>query len=126
VIVVDTSALMAILRREPEAQSCRSAIAKESVIKISAGTMAEAMIVANSRGVGKRMRSLIEQLSIEVVPVSTAGAERVAEAHSRWGKGNHPAGLNFGDCFAYALAKELGCSLLFIGNDFAGTDVMRA
>ena len=88
--------------------------------------MAEAMIVANSRGVGKRMRSLIEQLNIEIVPVTTAGAEQVAEAHNQWGKGNHPAGLNFGDCFAYALAKELNCPLVFIGNDFARTDVMRA
>ena len=60
------------------------------------------------------------------MPVTPIRAERVAEAYRQWGKGNHPARLNFGDCFAYALAKELACPLVFIGNDFARTDVMRA
>lgn len=57
--------------------------------------------------------------------MTAATADQVADAYRQWGKGNHPASLNFGDCFAYALAKELGCPLLFVGNDFARTDVMR-
>jgi ribonuclease VapC len=126
VIVVDTSALMAILRREPEAENCRTAIAAEAAIKISAGTLAEALIVADSRSAGAQMRALVEQLNLEIMPVTPARAERVAESHQQWGNGHHPAGLNFSDCFAYALAKELACPLVFIGNDFARTDVMRA
>ena len=125
-IVVDTSALMAILRREPEAENCRTAIAAEASIKISAGTLAEALIVADNRSAGVQMRALVDQLNLEIVPLTTARAERAAEAHRQWGKGHHPAGLNFGDCFAYALAKELACPLVFIGNDFARTDIMRA
>jgi ribonuclease VapC len=126
VIVVDSSALMAILCREPEAQACRAAIAANDVIKISAGTMAETLIVADNRGVGRQMRELIEQLKLETILVTPDSAERVAAAYRHWGKGNHPAGLNFGDCFAYALAKELACPLVFIGNDFARTDITRA
>lgn len=84
------------------------------------------MIVADSRGGGSDLRALLARLKVEIVPVTPANIERVAEAYRRWGKGNHPAGLNFGDCFAYALAKELACPLVFIGNDFARTDVMRA
>jgi ribonuclease VapC len=125
-IVVDTSALMAILRREPEAEDCRRAIATEDDVRISAVTLAEALIVADSRGSGIQMRMLVKQLGIEVVPVTAVRVEHVAEANQRWGKGHHPAGLNFGDCFAYALAKELVCPLVFIGNDFARTDVARA
>lgn len=125
-IVVDTSALMAILRREPQAENCRAAIAKEDNIKISAGTLAEALIVADSRNSGAQMRALIEQLNLEVIPVTPARAEHVAQAHRQWGRGHHPAGLNFGDCFAYALANELACPLVFIGNDFTRTDVMQA
>ena len=124
-IVVDTSALMAILRRESEAEACRRAIATEDDVKISAGTLAEALIVADSRGSGMQMRSLIRELGLEVIPLTAARVENVAEAHQRWGKGHHPAGLNLGDCFAYALAKDLACPLVFIGNDFARTDAMR-
>jgi len=84
------------------------------------------MIVADSRGGGSDLRGLLKRLNVEIVPVTPANIERVAEAYRRWGKGNHPAGLNFGDCFAYALAKELACPLVFIGNDFARTDVVQA
>jgi len=126
VIVVDTSALIAILNREPDARTCREAIATDETVMISAGTLAEALVVAGNRGFGRQMRALVDELRLEIMPVTSAGAERVAEAHQQWGKGRHPAGLNFGDCFAYALAKELACPLVFIGNDFARTDVMRA
>jgi ribonuclease VapC len=61
-----------------------------------------------------------------VLTVTAASARRIAQAHSRWGKGAHPAGLNFGDCFAYEVAKAHACPLLFIGNDFAKTDLVSA
>jgi ribonuclease VapC len=126
VIVVDTSALIAILLKEHEAPRCKSAIAVDDNPKISAATLAEAAIVANGCKVSAGMAVLLGQLDLQVVPVTAATADQLAEAYRQWGKGNHPAGLNFDDCFAYALAKELGCPLLFIGNDFARTDVMRA
>jgi ribonuclease VapC len=126
VIVIDTSALAAIIFNEPAAGNCETMIVSDSDRKMSAGTAAEAMIVADSRGGGSELRALLTRLNVEVVPVTPANIERVAEAYRRWGKGNHPASLNFGDCFAYALAKELSCPLVFIGNDFARTDVMRA
>ncbi len=125
-IVIDTSALAAILFDEPVAKTCEAAIIADSDRRISAGTAAEAMILADSRGGGSGLRALIARLKIEIVPVTSANVERVADAYRQWGKGRHPASLNFGDCFAYALAKELNCPLVFIGNDFARTDVMHA
>ena len=71
------------------------------------------------------MLRLIDELSIQVVPVTRAGAVGAANAYARWGKGRHPAALNFGDCLSYALAAERGCPLLYVGNDFARTDVAR-
>ena len=70
--------------------------------------------------------ALVEGLGFEIVPVYGSGAEKVAEAYARWGKGVHAASLNFGDCFAYALARETGAGLLFVGDDFARTDVEPA
>jgi ribonuclease VapC len=83
------------------------------------------MIVAARRNVGREMADLIDGLSLNVVTVTAASARRDAEAHERWGKGVHPAGLNFGDCFAYEVAKEHSCGLLFVGDDFAKTDLQR-
>ena len=125
-IVVDTSALIAIVLEEPQAENCLAAITTENSLKISAATIAEALVVADGRKVGRAMRDLIDRFDFEIVTVTSSSAERVAESYRRWGKGNHPAGLNFGDCFAYALAKELACPLLFIGNDFARTDIVQA
>lgn len=125
-IVIDTSALAAIIFSEPAAANCEAVILSDSDRRISAGTAAEAMIVADNRGVGSALRALLTRLNVEIAPVTPANIERVADAYRQWGKGNHPAGLNFGDCFAYALAKELACPLVFIGRDFARTDVMRA
>jgi ribonuclease VapC len=125
-IVVDTSALMAILLDEPQAEACIAALATDDAILISAGTVAEAMIVARRRGVGEEMARLIEHLGFEVVPVTAATARAVADAYGRWGKGVHPAGLDFGDCFACALAADRGCQLLFVGEDFARTDIRSA
>ena len=72
------------------------------------------------------MRILLEGLSIEIHPVDAEGARRVAAVYTIWGKGVHPAGLNIFDCFAYALAREHEAKLLFVGNDFARTDITPA
>ena len=125
-IVVDTSALMAILQDEPTAEICISILSSSDPVMISAGTLTEALIVSTGRGVGDRMKWLVERFGFQVVPVTADAALRAANAHAQWGKGNHPAGLNFGDCFAYALAKERGCPLLFVGADFSQTDVKPA
>jgi ribonuclease VapC len=122
-IAVDTSALMAIVMGEAEAESCIAALETEAEILISAGTMAEALIVAARRNVAKEVAGLIDGLGFEIVTVTAASARRIAEAYAQWGKGIHSAGLNFGDCFAYEIAKERDCRLLFVGGDFAKTDL---
>jgi ribonuclease VapC len=122
-IAVDTSALMAIVLAESEADACMRALETEPEVLISAGTVAEALIVAARRNVAEEMVKLIDGLGFDVVTVTSASARRVAAAYERWGKGVHPAGLNFGDCFSYEVAREHACRLLFIGNDFARTDL---
>jgi ribonuclease VapC len=123
VIVVDTSALMAIALKESMAGACREVLENASALQMSAGTLAESLIVAGRRGLGHAMAEAVEAFGITIVPVGEAEARRAAEAYTKWGKGVHPASLNLGDCFAYALAKERGCPLLHVGGDFARTDV---
>ena len=125
-IAVDTSALMAVALGEPEGDACMDVLEAETEVLISAGTVAEALIVAGRRNISEEMSGLIEGLGFTVVPVSAAAARRVALAYARWGRGVHPAGLNFGDCFAYALAEEHACPLLYVGEDFVRTDVVAA
>ena len=125
-IVVDASALMAIMLGEPLSDACMDVLEAEPEVSISAGTLAEALIVARRRNVEGEMARLIEDLGFTIVAVSAAAARRVAQAHAQWGKGVHPAGLNFGDCFAYAAAKDHGCPLLYVGDDFARTDLASA
>jgi ribonuclease VapC len=122
-IAVDTSALIAIVLNEKEADACIAALEAEENILISAGTVAEALIVAARRNVGGEVASLIDGLGFDVVAVTPASARRIAQAYAQWGKGINPASLNFGDCFAYAVAKENACRLLYVGDDFAKTDV---
>jgi ribonuclease VapC len=122
-IAVDTSALMAIVLGESQSDACIAALEAEDAILISAGTVAEALIVSAQKNVGEEVASLIKDLGIEVVPVTRGAAQRVAEAYARFGKGNHRAALNFGDYFAYELAKENACRLLYVGDDFARTDI---
>lgn len=124
-IAVDTSALMAILLGEPEAEACVEALVGEDDLLISAGTVAESLVVAAHRNVGAEMARLLDGLGFEIVPVTAASARRIAGAYAQWGRGIHPAGLNFGDCFAYEVAKEHGCRLLHVGEDFARTDIER-
>src|SRR5208282_2608825 len=122
-IAVDTSALMAIVLNESEAGACIAALEAEDDILISAGTVAEALIVSARRNVGAEMVSLIDGLGFEVVTVTPASARRIAQAYGRWGRGVNPAALNFGDCFAYEVAKEHACRLLYVGDDFSKTDI---
>jgi ribonuclease VapC len=114
---------MAIVLSEPQADACIAALEAEDEILISAGTVAEALIVSARRNVGAEVSDIIDRLGFEIVAVTSASARRIADAYRCWGHGAHPAGLNFGDCFAYAVAKEHGCRLLYVGDDFAKTDI---
>ena len=125
-IAIDTSALMAIVRNEATADDCQAVLEANNEVCISAGTLAEALIVATARGHLQEIRDLVDRLRFTVIDATEETAERAALAYARWGKGNHPAGLNFGDCFAYALAEQLNCPLLFVGDDFSRTDIRRA
>ena len=122
-IAVDTSALLAVALGEPEAHACRAALEVEEDVLISAGTLAEMLVVAGRRGLGEAAARLVRRFGLTVVPVTEDAARRVAEAYSRWGRGVHPAGLNLGDCFAYVVAVEHACPLLYVGRDFAQTDI---
>lgn len=125
-IAVDTSALMAILFNEPQAEACMAAIEQAGDLLISAGTVAEALIVAEHRNVRTELAELIDGLGFDIIPVTAASARRIADAYARWGKGIHPAALNYGDCFAYEVAAENACPLLYVGDDFSRTDVIPA
>jgi ribonuclease VapC len=126
VIVIDTSAIMAILLNEPEADSCAEVLETVRDILISSGTLAETLIVAGRRNLETEAGMLLNGLGLDVVPVTAASARRVADVYARWGKGVHSAGLNFGDCFAYELAEDRSCPLLFVGKDFSHTDIIDA
>lgn len=125
-IAVDTSALIAIVLDEPAADDCIAVLETEDDLLISAGTIAELLIVAARRGVAEEVQSLLDGLGFEIVPVTEGAARRVADAYARWGKGIHAAALNFGDCFAYEVAKDRACRLLYVGDDFRKTDIEGA
>lgn len=125
-IAVDTSALMAVLLGEADADACASVLATADSLVISSGTLAEALIVAGRRNIGAEMLMLVDGLGFEVANVTPAAARRIALAYETWGRGVHPAGLNFGDCFAYEVAKENACPLLYVGDDFSRTDIQSA
>jgi ribonuclease VapC len=125
-MVIDTSAVMAVLKREPDAQAIAEVMAQAEVRLMSAATLVEAGLVALSdRGaVGSDdLDRFLLDAGIDIVPVTEAHARLAREGFARFGKGRHPARLNFGDCFSYALAKASGHPLLFKGNDFSQTDV---
>ena len=127
-MIVDTSALMAILKREPEADGFSRIIVDEPA-SISAATLSEAYIVAGGQVGARGLRevdSLIRGARIGVVPVDESQARLVGDAYLRYGRGSgHPARLNYGDCFSYALAISRDEPLLFKGDDFIHTDVRR-
>ena len=128
-MIVDSSAILAVLLDEPDAERFDRAIATAPVRNMSIVNVFEASIVLESRSgeaAGRNLDLFLESAGIEQIPVT---AEHVAEARVAWrrfGKGNHPAALNFGDCFAYALASVIGEPLLFKGDDFALTDIEAA
>jgi ribonuclease VapC len=125
-MVVDTSALISVLTAEPEARPIQAAQLDAPRLVISAATLVEASVVAESKarpGGMSDLDLLISQLAIEVVPVTRQHAELARTAYAQFGKGKHPAALNFGDCFSYALARALGEPLLFVGSDFSRTDI---
>jgi ribonuclease VapC len=128
-VILDTSAIMAILKDEPEATCFGAALADAETVAVSAATLVEAGMVAEGRGgpsAGEQLDRLVLQLRAEIVPFTAAQAAIARDAWRRYGKGRHPAKLNLGDCFAYALAKARGETLLFKGADFALTDVRPA
>ncbi len=128
-MIVDTSAILAILFGESDAKRYEDAIAAAWPCRMSVVALLEATMVVESRGgmtAGHELDVLLEKAAIELVPVTVEQTNAARLAWRRFGKGNHPAALNFGDCFAYALADTMGESLLFKGNDFARTDVELA
>jgi ribonuclease VapC len=126
-MVVDTSALIAILLQEQDARIYAEAIATADTAALSAASYVELAIVSLSRGVRGRaeLEATLADAAIGIVPVTLDQARVAAGAYERYGNGRHPAALNFGDCFAYALAMVRGEPLLFKGADFALTDVFR-
>lgn len=125
-MVLDTSVLMALVLNEPEASDFERQISKASIRLISAATLLEATIVVETRRGDDGARELelwLGRLRCEVIPLTQEQSDIARDAWRRYGKGRHPAGLNFGDCFSYALAKQSGERLLYKGNDFAQTDL---
>jgi ribonuclease VapC len=125
-MVIDTSALLAILFDEPERRLFNEAIEGASSRVLSTGTFVEVSIVLESRFGAEGLRDLdlfIERAGIELVAVDSEQAHVARRAFSRFGKGRHRAGLNYGDCFSYALAMVSGEPLLFKGEDFPLTDI---
>ena len=129
-MIVDTSAFIAILRDEPDAISYAKAIAKAAVRRVSAATYVEtAAVIDASRDpiASRRFDDLLREARVVIEPVTVAQARIAREAYRDFGRGSgHPASLNFGDCFAYALAKALNEPLLFKGADFTHTDIASA
>lgn len=129
-MIVDASAVIAILRDEPEAQVCAKAIAQAASRRISAVNYVEAAVVIDASRdpiASRRLDDFFRAAKMSVEPVTERHARIAREAYRDFGRGSgHAAGLNFGDCFAYALAKSANEPLLFKGGDFAHTDVTSA
>jgi len=129
-VIIDTSALIAILRNEPEAEICAKAIASAGTRRVSAVSYVEAGVVidaSKSPVASRRFDDLFREAKLVIEPVTAEQARIAREAYRDFGKGSkHRAGLNFGDCFVYALAKTTGEPLLFKGEDFRHTDLSSA
>jgi ribonuclease VapC len=126
-MVIDASGLLAILLDEPERRAFNEAIEAADARAMSVATLVELSIVLESRSGAEGLRDLdlfVVRAGIELVPVDLEQAHEARRAFSRFGRGRHPAGLNYGDCFAYALARVRGEPLLFKGEDFSQTDVL--
>lgn len=128
-MIVDSSALLSMVFGEPNFQLFAEMIDEAEACKISAATYVEVMMVAENRGSDRAVRHaelLMRDGGIAIEAVTAEHAFLAVRGFSRYGKGRHPAGLNFGDCFSYALAKALDEPLLFKGEDFRKTDVVPA
>ena len=128
-MILDTSALLAILQNEPERRRFNEAIQSAAVVRIAAPTYVEASVVIEARYGAEGLRRLDRLLEIAAVATTSFDAEQAKiarDAYSRFGKGRHPAALNLGDCFSYALARSFGEPILFKGDDFSRTDLMPA
>jgi ribonuclease VapC len=125
-VIVDTSVIIAILRDEPDAAAIGEVLLRPQDRRMSAVSYVEAAVVVDSNRnpvLSRRLDDLLRDVQIAVEPVTLNQARIAREAYRDFGKGRHRAGLNFGDCFAYALAKEKGETLLFKGDDFRHTDI---
>ena len=128
-MILDSSALAAILFKEADSQRFADAIGEADEVAIAAPTLVEITMVTEGRarpGMAEKLDALIAAAGAEIVPFTAQHAAIARDAWRRYGKGRHKAGLNLGDCFAYALAKERGQALLFKGDDFAATDIEPA
>jgi ribonuclease VapC len=128
-VIVDSSALVAMLRAEPGADDFGLALARAGGGSVPAPVYVETcMVMAGRKGSDSRpeVEALFDTFGLRVMPFSEDHARAAAAAFLRYGKGRHPAGLNFGDCMAYAVAQTEGAPLLFAGDDFARTDVRVA
>jgi len=128
-MIIDTSAILAILQNEEERRRFNEAIEAAATVRMATATFVETSIVIESRFGAAGLRNLdrfIESAGIELVPVDMKQAKAARVAFSTYGKGRHPAKLNFGDCFSYALSWVLGETLLFKGDDFSQTDIIPA
>jgi ribonuclease VapC len=127
-MVLDTSALLALLLDEPEAEEFRIAVEEDTTRLVSAATLLETALVIEARKGemgGRELDLLIHKAEVVIVPVDGGHVAEARRAYRRFGKGRHVAGLNFGDVFAYALARSAGEPLLYKGDDFAKTDIGR-
>jgi ribonuclease VapC len=127
-MVVDTSALLAILQNEAERRAFNEAMETADSRSLSVASFVEISIVIEARHGAEGIRHLdrfLDRANVTVVPMDLEQGRLARQAFSRFGKGRHEAGLNFGDCFSYALAQVLGEPLLFKGEDFSRTDVIR-
>ncbi len=125
-IVVDTSALVSIVLGEPDAGALVEALRRHRGCAVSAASVVEAAIVVEARqgpDAARDLDLLLDAVDAQVVPVDLPQVGLAVEAWRRFGKGRHPAGLNYGDCFSYALARSREAALLFKGDDFRQTDV---
>ncbi len=125
-MIIDTSALLAILYEEADAERFINALTTEPVCRMSAANFLEVAINIDTHGDAEASRQLdhfIRQAGIMIAEITLEQAQIARQAYQDFGKGRHKAGLNFGDCFAYALARQTGESLLFKGNDFIYTDI---
>jgi ribonuclease VapC len=125
-VIVDSSALVAILESEAEADGIEDALLNAPVRRMSAATYVEIAVVIDARRntiLSRRLDEFLREAEINIEPVTVEQARIAREAYRDFGKGRHKAGLNLGDCFAYALAKDKGEPLLFKGSDFRRTDV---